>query len=309
MEFETPAQLFARLKLGREEFLQRLLTSLILRGPYPKWNTRSTASEEGTSFLRGLYQLSFGDAAWPGDDFHFVDEFSLPARTSDEKGGYPDYGLLWDDRIWIIELKTEAGSHRADQIPMYFTFGRHHHPRCAIDFTYLTGPGSKSGQSTAQWEQFAHVEWAHVRPLIEAHWPSPDLSGQDEVVAGVLRTIDGLGDPTDAWRSDMASLSGVVPAAPPSRSDQRASVLDTAEDVAADGKHRAIELEVESLDELHELRVEVQEQLASLPDGDHRRRVRPWVWNAETTDGSPMTETGRRHGHELRLSRYERPQY
>ena len=309
MRFETPAQLFARLKLGREEFLQRLLTSLILRGPYPKWNTRSSASEEGIAFLRDLYRLSFGNAPWPGDEFVFVDEFSLPARTSDEKGGYPDYALLWDDRVWIVELKTEAGSHRADQIPMYFAFARHHHPRCAIDLTYLTGPGSKSGESSEDWEQFAHVEWADVRSLIEEHWPAPDLPGQSEVVDGVLRTIDGLGDSTEAWRYDMASLSDVVPAAPPSRTDQRAAVLDMVEDVAADGEHRAVELEVESLDELHELRLEVQDRLAALPEGDERRSVRPWVWNAETTDGSPMTETGRRHGHELRLSRYARPQY
>jgi hypothetical protein len=40
MTFETPAQLLARLRLGREEFCQRLLTSLILHGPYPRWNTK-----------------------------------------------------------------------------------------------------------------------------------------------------------------------------------------------------------------------------------------------------------------------------
>lgn len=36
MALETPAQLFGRLKLGREEFCQRLLTSLLLGAPYPK---------------------------------------------------------------------------------------------------------------------------------------------------------------------------------------------------------------------------------------------------------------------------------
>lgn len=304
MEFETPAQLFQRLKLNREEFLRRMLTSLILRGPYPKWNTRSTASDEGRALLRDLHRLSFGDVPWPGDDLVFVDEFSLPARTSDERGCFPDYALLWDERVWIIELKTEAGSHRADQIPSYFAFARHHHPDCSIDLTYLTGPGSKSGSATQDWERFAHVEWADVRPLIERHWPQSDLPGQRDVVDGVLRTIDGLTDTADAWRSDMNSLSEVTPARPPSRSEQRDAILRAADEVANDGVQRGVELEVGSLDDLHDLRMEVRDHLASLPGSDGRWRVRPWVWNSETTDGAPITHGGRRHGHELRLSRY-----
>lgn len=34
--FEDPASLLGRLKLGREEYCQRLLTMLILDGPYPR---------------------------------------------------------------------------------------------------------------------------------------------------------------------------------------------------------------------------------------------------------------------------------
>jgi hypothetical protein len=26
--------------------------------------------------------------------------------------------MLWRDRAWVIELKTEAGSHRDDQLPL-----------------------------------------------------------------------------------------------------------------------------------------------------------------------------------------------
>lgn len=38
MRDEDPAALAGRLRLGREEFCQRLLTTLILGGTYPKWN-------------------------------------------------------------------------------------------------------------------------------------------------------------------------------------------------------------------------------------------------------------------------------
>lgn len=308
MEFDTPARLFDRLKLGREESLQRLLTSLILRGPYPKWNTRSTASPQGTAFLRDVFGLCF-DGPWPGDDFLFVDEFELPRRTEAEKGGYPDYALVWPNRIWIIELKTEAGSHRADQIPMCFAFARHHHPSCRIDLTYLTGPGSKSGEAVEEWQRFHHLEWSDVRPLVERHWPDPDLPGQQEVVDGVLTTIDGLGRGTAEWRADMAALSDVTPEVPEPLARQDDVVLDLADLVAADGKQRAAEIEVPSLDELHELRVHVRDALAAQPEGHPRRHVLPWIWNAASTDGAPLTEMGERTGYELRLSRYARSPY
>src|SRR4051794_5555155 len=70
----------------------------------------------------------------------FVDEFELPARTDDERGAAPDYGVLWDDCVWLVELKTERGSHRADQIPTYFELAAHHYPGHRIELTYLTGP-------------------------------------------------------------------------------------------------------------------------------------------------------------------------
>ena len=41
MKFETPAELLARLKLGREEYCQRLLTTLLLQG-------RAVQSDGGT---------------------------------------------------------------------------------------------------------------------------------------------------------------------------------------------------------------------------------------------------------------------
>jgi len=48
---EDPDLLLRRLRLGREEYCQRLLTELILGGTYPRWNTRNRPSEEGRLFL------------------------------------------------------------------------------------------------------------------------------------------------------------------------------------------------------------------------------------------------------------------
>lgn len=126
-DFETPQELAARLQLGREEFCQRLLTSLILEGPYPRWNTHSYPSPSGVAFLSQLYGRCFGDE-WRPPDVVFVDELELPARSEVEKGGAPDWGVFWPGHVWLIELKTEAASHRADQIPYYCELSAHHYP-------------------------------------------------------------------------------------------------------------------------------------------------------------------------------------
>jgi|GEM_PF-2649174 len=305
MRFETPAELFRRLKLGREEFCQRLLTTLILGAPYPRWNTRSRTSPQGTAFLRDLWDLSFV-TPWPGDDFWFVDEFELPGRTPAEKGAAPDYALLWPDRVWVIELKTERTSHRPAQIPTYFELARHHHPTCNIDLTYLTGPGSKSGLSTQPWERFAHLEWESLLDLIDRHWPDPVVPGQAEVVRGLSDTIRGLDQPAGTWRASAVELYGEVPAAPvvdPFEEAMRLAAL-----TAGDGEHRALDVQFGSLDLLHDMRIRVRDELASLADGDPRRYVRPWVWRWETKD-DPMTAAGVETGFELHFSRYDKDLY
>jgi hypothetical protein len=306
MGLETPAALFARLRLGREEFCQRLLTTLLLDAAYPKWNTRSRPGARGVAFLRDLYERCFGEG-WPGDDLWLIDEFELAARTDQEKGAYPDYGVVWDERVWVIELKTERGSHRPTQIPYYFELARHHHPEAAIDFTYLTGPGSKSGTATNPWERFTHLEWSDVIDLSEQHWPTPELPGAIEVVTGLVATIRGLDQPAQAWREAAAALYE-VPVPAESTIDPIRTSLALAARTAEDGEQRALDVRLGSLDALHELRMHVRDELAATPTGDPLRHVLPWVWRPESK-GRPMTEAGKATGFELRFSRYEKVRY
>jgi hypothetical protein len=42
----------------------------------------------------------------------FVDEYLLPKLDAHAQNGWPDSAVLWPDRVWIIEFKTEAASHR-----------------------------------------------------------------------------------------------------------------------------------------------------------------------------------------------------
>jgi hypothetical protein len=209
VQYETPSGLLGRLRLGREEFCQRLLTTLILHAPYPRWNTRSVPSARGISFLRRVYEQTLGPP-WPGDDLVFVDEFELPPRDDAERGGAPDYAVLWPDRLWLIELKTERASHRRDQIPSYFGLAHHHYPLASIDLLYVTPPMTGPYAPGDKWGRYAHVAWPDLVPAIQASWPARSDPGQQEVVDGLVATVENLHVHVADWRS---SVSGVLPTA------------------------------------------------------------------------------------------------
>lgn len=297
--FETPAQLMARLKLGREELCQRLLTTLLLHGPYPRWNSRSTLAAPGLRFLRQVHERSFGDG-WPDESPVFVDEFELAPRTETELGGAPDYAVLWDDRVWLIELKTEKGSHRPAQVPYYFELAHHHYPEARVDLTYLTGPMEAPHEPDPTWARYAHVEWADLLPLIRETWPHPSAPGQREVLDGLVDAIDSLHLTPREWRERLHA----PPSPQPVTSLDHAMAL--AEETAADHEQRGVQVAAGSLQELMELRLELRDRLAASPPDSPLRHVRPWVWRPEST-GSPLTEVGREHGMEIRLSWYQKP--
>ena len=301
MSIEHPEILLKRLKLGREEYCERLLTMLVLNDEYPRWNTRSTPSPEGLSFLAALDRLSFGDAG-ELTDAAFVDELDLPARPGDARGCAPDYAVITPDRLWMIELKTERGSHRSDQVPAYFELARHHHPKVRLDLTYLTGPGVKGELEPPDGTRYAHVTWEDVLPLVDAAWATP-TEEQRLLVDQLHAVIDGLGTPWRQWRADRLSIP---PEPDYDERDPEEEALELARLTAADRAQRALEFEATDLAQLKELRADV----AALIDGEGGsaiHHVRPWLWSASTSDGEPLTEAGAMTGFELRLSWYKSP--
>lgn len=299
MRYETPQELLGRLKLGREEFCQRLLTTLVLAAPYPKWNTRSSLCPAGVTFFRTLYERNFGEA-WPDGDPAFVDEFELPPRHDAEKGGAPDYAVVWNDRLWLIELKTEKASHRHQQIPQYFELGHHHYPDAAVDLTYITPPMQAPYSPQNPWERYAHVAWGDLEEVIRTTWSAPDAPGQKEVVEGLIDAIKSLDKKPGEWRAGLAVATAAE--------EVLRNGLEAATATAADGAQRAIDFRPADLDELLEIRKHVRDELAAAPEGSPLRRVRPWIWRPEST-GAAMTDAGREFGFEIRLSRYVDPLY
>jgi hypothetical protein len=296
---EAADALLGRLKLGREEFCQRLLTMLILDADYPRWNTRSHVSAGGARFLEELDALSFASSS-AASGVTFVDEFDLPRRNDAEKGSAPDWAVLTEDRVWMIELKTEAASHRAAQIPGYFELARHYYPKRAIDLTYLTPPLSAGGATLGQSMRFAHVVWGDVLPLIEQVWSS-GTEWQQDTVSVLVDALDGIGTSWTKWRS--LRLARAEEPAEPTLADLVSESILVGRGTAIDGRQRALEYRAADLEELQSLRMALNEALVA--DGDPSTgQVRSWLWNAETSGGSALTAAGRQTGYELRFSRY-----
>jgi hypothetical protein len=304
MLYEDPSDLLRRLRLGREEFCQRLVTTLILGGTYPRWNTRSTPTTEGKTFLRLFDELSFGEATPPDADV-FVDELELRPRVESEQGGAPDWAVVWPHRLWLIELKTERASHRPHQLPYYFELGSHHFPGRPVDITYLTGPLSKPAPSTKDGQRYTHLTWDQVVPLVAEVW-----GGSND--AAVVRLVDALNEATAAldqrwsdWRTAFVSAP-VGEQVWPTPDDLMPLIAATAQD----GEQRALGAQVGSLEDLQALRLEARELIRESSPDSGLRRVMPWIWSGkETTTGEALTSAGAQTGFELRFSRYQRPVY
>jgi hypothetical protein len=304
VRLETPIELASRLRLGREEFVQRLLTTLILDAPYPPWNSRSSVSEEGLMLLRSLWDLS-ELGLWPDADLVFVDEFELPGRHDDETGGAPDYAVMWPDRLWIIELKTEARSHRRGQIDLYFELARHHYRGLPIDLTYLTPPLRSTYEHDGH-GGYAHVTWEQIAPRLAACWSHVERPDQVAVRDGLLDAIARLRSDTPG--DYLASLRTQRPPEPVPRPDPVALGLELAAATADDREQRALEYAAASLEELQDVRKKLRDALADSPVSSPLLHVRPWIWT-NMTDGRPLTVAGAETGAEVRFSRYREALY
>lgn len=328
--WESPIDLWRRLKLGREEYLQRLMTTLICDGDAPPWNTPRSPGEAGRNFLRLLDEAAHGqhEQARPGTAPEiFVDEYLLPKLDEDAANGWPDWAVLWSDRAWVIELKTEAGSHRADQLPYYLRLAAALHSECNLDLTYITGPLSKPAPSLLDGQRYSHLTWDQVVPLVEEAWGQdkrPEVADHVQMVNTLVSNLSRLrpsqqrdlvlgtlsAAPGEAT-AGAASLEGKAAVASGARAVVNASagsadLLDLARATAEDGRQRGAG--AQNPEELEALRDQARAVINSLAPDDGTRFVLPWLWEAGGTDGNALTPEGAEFGYELRFSRYKRIQ-
>ncbi len=114
--------------------------------------------------------MAFG-LARPGEPT-FVDEYDLAKRLGrDLKDASPDQAVLWEDRVLVIEMKTEGGSHSAGQCEWYLNLAQHHNPGRQVDLIYLTGPMPPwSSSATPTRGKAAHLMWDAVDQLVAETW-------------------------------------------------------------------------------------------------------------------------------------------
>jgi hypothetical protein len=299
--YEDIRRVLTRRRLWREESLQLVLTCLIVGGVYPRWGTRSQPSSQGAEFLRRLHVLVFGKEPVSLCDI-FVDEFELPRRHAAERSGWPDWAVQWPDRLWMIELKIEPGSHRADQLPHYLDLATHHYPHTVIDLTYLTGPLNKPAPATRSGQRYHHILWADVLPLLEDVWADSEAAASAYVEAA-RELIASLGTPWAEWREGwMSELA--AKAKSPGSAGRRDDLWDLIAATAHDGKQRALDARVGSGEVLEDLRDRARALISASPQGSSTKHVVPWIWSSQTSGGRPLTSAGEHLGAELRLSRY-----
>lgn len=319
--WESPTALWGRLKLGREEYLQRLLTTLILDGDAPPWNTPRSPGAAGRRFLELLDEAVHGPHVCDGSAMSpgvFIDEYLLPKLEDEAANGWPDWAVLSDDRVWVIELKTEAGSHRAGQLPYYLRLAAAAHPDCNLDLTYITGPLMKAAPALLKGQRYGHLTWQEVLPLVDSAWHDdqrPEVEAYVKMVATVVSNLSLL---KPAEQRQM--VLGLARAGPLTATDEevvseRTTDLSTTEPsvllelalaTAADGRQRGIG--AQNPEALEALRDRALAEIGSLPPDDATRFVLPWLWQGSRTEGRALTPEGEEFGLELRFSRYKKTQ-
>lgn len=315
--WESPTALWGRLKLGREEYLQRLLTTLILDGDAPPWNTPRSPGAAGRRFLELLDEAIHGPHVRYGSPMSpevFIDEYLLPKLEEEAPNGWPDWAVLSDDRVWVIELKTEAGSHRADQLPYYLRLAAAAHPDCNLDLTCITGPLTKPAPALLKGQRYSHLTWHEILPLVDNAWGDdqrPEVVAYVEMVATIVSNLSLL-KPTEQRRMVLglsraepivATAEGVVSERTTDTSTaEPPGLLDLGRATAADGRQRGIG--AQNPEALEALRDRALAEIGSLPPDDATRFVLPWLWQGGRTDGRALTPEGEEFGLELRFSRY-----
>jgi hypothetical protein len=211
--------------------------------------------------------------------------------------------VVWPDRLWMIELKTEARSHRRGQLRLYFELAHHHHRGKPIDLTYLTPPLRSTYEHDGP-GRYAHITWEQVAPRLADCWSHAERLDHVAIRDGLLDAITRLH--SDTPEDYLASLRTQLPPAAAATSNPLALGLELAAATADDRQQRALEYAAATLEELQELRKQLRDALADSGASSPLLHVRPWIWTHNKTDGRPMTTAGAVTGAEGSFSHYHK---
>lgn len=301
---DDPADLILGKTYGSEGTAQRFLCALLISGSSYGYHKSWALTERGARFVAGLYSRKFGNPP-PGVP-QFWNEMNLRAVGARDEQAI-DYGFIWPEVHFLVELKTLGSSHRAGQLTEYLVRARHHNPGPSIDLLYLTQPMTAAVPDDMPGRcRFAHLTWLEALDVAKEVWADSmdprevrclallreHLDREGALAAGLApkkRTTTGgaamANDLPEEWEQ---VLDGAVLAAAQAAAGRR-----TAVDVPA-----ALVTDSAIAARLRQVRGLLEDRI----DGDARLAgVKVWEWTSRT-GGRAYTEVGERIGVELRLT-------
>jgi hypothetical protein len=300
---EDPATLITGKNYGSEGTAQRYLCALLINGSNYGYHKSWPLTERGVRFVAELYARAFDSA--PTGAPQFWNELNLLAADGADKQAV-DYGFLWPEVQFLVELKTLGGSHRPGQLTEYLRRARHDSPERAIDLLYLTQPmTAATPDHTPEGCRYEHLSWPDALEVAESVWAASDDPREVRCLTLLREHLKAEG-----------ALAGVItrrkavsnrPAASPGQLPEQLRVVDgavmTAAKTAAGARH-AVEVPLDLVaDEgfkarLKQIRQVLEARIASAPE---LSGVKVWQWTS-TSRGRAYTEAGSHTGLELRLT-------
>jgi hypothetical protein len=301
---DDPADLIAGKNYGSEGTAQRYLCALLINGSAYGYHKSWPLTERGVRFVSSLYSRMFGTPP-PGAP-RFWNEMNLLAVGADDKHAV-DFGFLWPNVCFLVELKTLGASHRPGQLAEYLLRARHHNPDYAIDLLYLTQPmTAATPDRMPERSRYAHLTWLDALAVADSVWGASDDPREVRCLALLRQHLEVEGALAQAAiRRRSASAQPVTSAADLPDEWQlvvNEAVLSAAQ--AASGRRMAVEVPLAlATDPAFPARIEQVRQLlegriAGVPE---LAGVKVWQWTSQSS-GRAYTATGTRIGLELRLT-------
>lgn len=306
-----PDDLWRSTRMGREQVIQRALSTLIIGHCNFRGNRPEPPCRRGVTFLTELMANAF-DLELPVG-IEFIEELELPRRHDDEMSGYPDHAIIAAGLLVLIELKTETSSQRRGQLRHYATLAAHHYcePGQAIHLLYVTPPMDVPHlQALPDGVRFVHLTWAPVSDLLEQIW-GDECERAVQLSRWLRRVHNQEPSPSRAESGESPAADEELQELGPFAQAVINLALREAARVQTTGVQSAVDLWLGDPEHLELLRLLLRRRLEPglCFENAGLTHVRPWLWNEATSGGDPLTAAGASYGYELRLSRYQEQQW
>lgn len=305
---------FENFRHTREGFVEIILASQLMDQRPSEWNKPYPLGAFGRDLLQAIYTSQFQlDLAL--EDAQVYWEFKLGPEIV-EGSRWPDLAVRTAQRLILFELKTEDGSIREGQVDEYLVLGRDAFPNIDVDMIYIT-TNPTAGQPPANPQSlYCNLTWATIASLQRSlrQPAAPDERAILAIVYDYLDRLGGFGKKKSRSKSGASrSATSPMPELAPVFNEQGKIDFDAAlqvfHQVESSGQQAGLELACESPNDAYRIIDEIEEQIRISNENSTAPilHARAWVWTPESR-GEAMTESGRTHHVEIRVSRHKKAQ-